>query len=129
MRTINKKRAVLLTNINKTPETEVEEEERNIMEAISADCQYEVNGLANKLLLGTFSCAEEAECATCSHSPGPRRLPIISINQSLQHDFGDIVQAIEENFSEPICPNCQEPLQMKREFGNYVFLEVNSLSR
>lgn len=52
MRTMNKKRAVLITEMNKKPETEEEKEERELMEVFTDDIYFEVNKMASKLLLG-----------------------------------------------------------------------------
>lgn len=56
MRTVNKKRAVLITNINKKPDTEEETEQFMLMTAYSEDFHFEVNNLASKLLFGNYVC-------------------------------------------------------------------------
>lgn len=103
MRTLNKDRAVLLTKLDKNPETEEETEEKMLLEANAMDCKFAVNGLAAKLLQGTFTCAEDGKCNQCTLSVGPNRIPIISTGKSFKQDFGNLVQAIVDNFPDNIC--------------------------
>ncbi|XP_055306691.1 uncharacterized protein LOC129570987 [Sitodiplosis mosellana] len=123
MRTLNKKRAVLITKLNQVPETEEDEEETELRAAFADEFKFDVNKLASKLLLGAFTLIEEAKC-NCSYFFGPKRWPIISVGKSLQNDFGNFVEAITENFLEPVCPDCKNPLQIEQQFGNYMLMEV-----
>lgn len=124
MRTLNKARAVLLHQLNKTPETEEEGEERLLLDALGTDCKFAVNGLAAKLLSGAFTCYEEGECEQCTFKIGPNQIPIITTGTELQQDYGNLVHAIEANLPDNICYACENRVTVEREFGNYVFVEV-----
>lgn len=54
MKTVNKKRATIITNINKDPENEEEQEEREMRDAFVDDLKFDVNKMASKLLLGKY---------------------------------------------------------------------------
>lgn len=122
MRTINKKRAEMLAPIFKNPESEEDEEEH-------LDCQFTVNALASKLLMGTFSCKETEEpCSTadCPFTPqNSKEYPLLTIHPSLRPDFTNLVEAIAENFPDNrLCPECNKELIVKREYGRFIFLQV-----
>lgn len=123
MRTINKKRAELLTTLLKEPENEQEHEEATINDSVRADCKFDFNGLASILLQGTHSIIEKAECIACrTHSMNIQSK--FSAGESLNADFSNFVGVLFENFPEHICGECNEPQTVSREFGNFVFIEV-----
>lgn len=125
MRTINKKRAELLTPILGKPMNEQEEEDR-VMTKVN--CQFTVNALAYKLLIGTFSYKEDMRCDICESPTESREVPIVTTHQSLLPDFSNFTDAMLASFIHPTCPMCTENLTIvEREFGQCLYIEVHDL--
>lgn len=129
MRTVNKMRAEMLTPIFKIPETEHEEEARLIDAVSDVDCQFTVNALASKLLMGTISCSEEvASCDTssCSSTLQSAEYQTLNASQSLRSDFSNLADAIVENFPDfRLCPDCEKELDITRQFRRFIFIQVS----
>lgn len=118
MKTVNKKRAELLTPIFGRPQNEQEEEEQMI------DCQLTVNSLAGQMLKETFSHREERRCNQCTFADF-RNSPTLMANRLLLPDFSNLSDAVLENFGNSVCSMCQNALTVDSEFGQLLFLEVN----
>lgn len=120
MRTINKKRADLLAPMLAAPQNEQEQEERLMLDNL--DCQFTVNALAFKLLMGTYSYKEEMQCE-CSFKD-TRESPIMKAQNPLSVDFSNFIEAVVANLPDPVCPLCKRVLTIEREYGQYSFIEV-----
>lgn len=122
MQSINKKRAEMLTPIFRNPENEEDN-------TVHLDCQFTVNALAAQLLAGTISCKEaEAPCGTpdCPYAPKSSVRPMLTLHTSLRPDFTNLVEAIEANYRDAFCQDCQKELVVTREFGQFIFFEVQT---
>lgn len=142
MRTINKKRAEMLSKFVKptidsvyiepeerTETQEIDEDIRAIFDTYDMDCQFSVNGLASKLLHSfTYSLKETSVCNNCEESAitGVSALPIIGASNALKTDYGNLVMSIEDNFPSYKCDDCNSYKEVQREFGQHIFIEVNS---
>lgn len=122
MRTVNKKRAEVLAPIMCAPQNEQEEEESLAFESV--DCQFTVNTLASRLLMGTFSYKDVTRCGTCT-AEDTRELPIISANESLLPDLSNLTDAVMSNFPNLVCHLCESQRTVEREFGQFFYIEVN----
>lgn len=122
MRTINKKRAVMLHSITKKAETEAEREDEMI-ENNHIHCQFEVNSMALKLLRNTYSYIENSECEQCSIK-STINVPIIATGPTLNPNFDNFVDSIQTNFPEPLCIGCKNSMNVAIELGNFLFIEV-----
>lgn len=143
MRTINKKRAEMLSKFvkptvdqvyiepeDRTKTAEIDENIRALFDIYDMDCQFSVNGLVSKLLHSfTYSLKETSICKNCGESDiiHVSKLPIIGASNALKIDYGNLVAAIGDNFPDYKCDDCNSYKEVQREFGQHVFIEVNFL--
>lgn len=123
MRTINKNRAVMLHSITKKAETEADREDAMIENMNDFYCQFDVNSMALKLLRDTYSYIENSECKQCSIK-STKNFPVITTGLTLKPNFDNFVGSIHTNFPESLCIVCKNRMNVTREFGNLLFIEV-----
>lgn len=123
MRTINRKRAEILTPIMQRDETE-EEAEESALEDL--DCQFTVNAFASKLLLGfgAYSYTETAKCRNCPSETKTSEFSTLNTHSSLRVDLSNLVEAVLANFPDPLCYQCQDEKTVEFQFGQFVFIQV-----
>lgn len=124
MRTVNIKRAELLAPIISKPETDLEKEEQMLFELSQVDCQFSVNGLAFNLLRGIFSYKDTGKCSNCASFSRTSENPTLNTHHILRSDLSNLAEAINMNFPEPKCPDCDTDLSIQHEFGTFMFVAV-----
>lgn len=120
MKTINKKRATILTKIYGNPE----EDDYAPEDFTDANELYAVNGLTRKLLQEIFTCISKGYCPDCGEYTFPRYRTTLDVGNALDANFSNFIGVIDDNFPDVECPDCNKSCQMDLDFGDFALIEV-----
>lgn len=113
MKTINRKRAEIVMN--------------HPMIQTDGNCATTISFIISKLLPDcpsyneSMSCTED--CPTTNDS-----FSVLKLSSVLNANFGNVLDAIWENFPSKICARCGEPALMEIQFAPILFIEVHTHS-